>query len=580
MTKFDELKTRFPNLIPVPELRANVSIAELAVQYGYEHLAHKGQSRPVLKHPDGDTIIIKNPSDPAQQLYQRAGDFTDSGTVIDFIRNRLPTVFSTFNRPGQHEFRNITNVLYDYLRIDPNQVARNREVITSTAGSNPKQPFAKEFLDIRPLEADNYLLKRHIAQQVIESPEFKGKAITQVSYLNPTTGRTEDFLTVKEHPERKYLTFHNVAFPYYNGLSAEITGFELRNENLKQHAPGSDRYSSVFLSNMPPKPQTFIVLESVLDAMAHKQLRMIKGDEAFNSVYFSTGGQLTGEQVNTVSRYISAIDRAPDWKIQLSFDNDAKGHRYDLQFVQQLTASHFPMTPAVAGGNRVGYLLPEGEKYAPLRNALLERVELYNNNVRIDIEQPAGDELSKKELSNQLINIAQKDGQLALHIPEASTAMNAVSVTLLELTGLKSRIGIEKSYCKDFCDELKTQVDLGKRFTYAITDETGKPLYNSNSAVTIQRTMIHLQNQYTDEGGTKAFRIVERQPDGWLKPQATLTLKEGQVVSASEQPEFRKAVLEEKSSRSQQVNQTRQEKGVDSSTQEDSPKRPAQKLRP
>jgi hypothetical protein len=35
MTKFDELRERFPNLIPVQELRANVSILELATQFGY-----------------------------------------------------------------------------------------------------------------------------------------------------------------------------------------------------------------------------------------------------------------------------------------------------------------------------------------------------------------------------------------------------------------------------------------------------------------------------------------------------------------------------------------------------------------
>jgi hypothetical protein len=63
----------------------------------------------VLEHPHyKDTIIIKNPQDASQQVYQRAGDFTDSGTIIDFIRNRMTTVFSTFNRPAEHEFKNIT----------------------------------------------------------------------------------------------------------------------------------------------------------------------------------------------------------------------------------------------------------------------------------------------------------------------------------------------------------------------------------------------------------------------------------------------------------------------------------------
>lgn len=560
MTRFDELKQKFPNVIPVPELRANVSIVELAIQYGYEHLPHKGRTRPVLQHPGhGDTIVIKNPQDASQQVYQRAGDFSDAGTIIDFIRNRLSTVFSIFNRPGQHEFRNITNVLYDYLKIDPDQVARNRSAITIQPDPNPKQPFAKELFDIRSLEKDNYLLKRNIDQKIIESPEFKGKAVTLVTYLNTETGRTDDFMTAKANPDRKYLTFHNVAFPYYNGLSAEVMGFEVRNENLKQHAPGSDRQSSVFISNIPPKIVRFVIVESVLDAMAHKQLQSIRGDDAFNTVYFSTGGQLTPEQVNTISRYVSSLEKAPNWKIELSFDDDTKGHRYDLQFVQKLVASHFPISSTVATGNRTGLLLPEADAHQSIREALLNRVELFNTNVRSQIERADSDDITKKEISTQLINIGQVEQQKVIYVPETMSALKTISQALLELTGLGKRIELVKSCSKDFTDELKLNLDEAKRFTYAVVNESGKILYNSNSAATIQRTLILLQHHHTGEGQNVTFRAVSRQSNGWMKEQALIEIKDGRVHKASEQSDFKKQVLEEKSDRSQQASAKRQE---------------------
>ena len=116
MTKFDEIKEHYSNLIPVEVLRAKISIVELDIQYGYQLLPKKGRNRPVLQHHTyQDVIIIKNPADASQQVYQQAGNFADSGTIIAFIRHRLTTVFTVFNRAGQSEFTNSISVLYDYL---------------------------------------------------------------------------------------------------------------------------------------------------------------------------------------------------------------------------------------------------------------------------------------------------------------------------------------------------------------------------------------------------------------------------------------------------------------------------------
>lgn len=118
MMPFDQLKRQFPQLIPIPELRASVSIIQLALHYGYQHQPAKGKARPVFTHPHyQDTIIIKHPNQPSQQLYQRAGNFTDAGTIIDFVRYRLTTVFARFNRPNQHQLTSVTQVLYDYLSL-------------------------------------------------------------------------------------------------------------------------------------------------------------------------------------------------------------------------------------------------------------------------------------------------------------------------------------------------------------------------------------------------------------------------------------------------------------------------------
>lgn len=560
MTKFDELKERFPNLIPVQELRSNVSIIELALQHGYEPQLHKGKSRPVLEHPGyQDTIIIKNPQDPAQQVYQRAGDFTDAGTIIDFIRNRLSTVFSTFNRPGEHEFKNITSVLYDYLRVDPNHVSQNRKAAVKLAEPVVKQPFTKEQFDIRPLEPENYLNKRHLAPETLSRPEFAGKVITQITYFDPKAGHAESFLIAKEHAEHNYLKFSNVAFPYYNGQSTEVTGLELRNEKVKLHAPGSDRYSSVFVSNPPAKTDQFFIMESAIDALSHRQLRSIQGDTRFDSVYFSTGGQLTPQQINTVSRYIGSFEKGDNWQLSLGFDNDAKGHRYDLQFIQQMAAVKFPMSPTVAGANRIAYLLPEQEAYRPIRDMLLDRVENFNKDVQAQFVRSQADSLGQKELTGQLITVGRAGQQIQISIPESCAALSAVNKLLLDATGMSHRIRIGKAEGKDFNLDLEREVKLGEKFRYTIADETGKLVLNSDSAINGARTMQQKRHQGEGEGANKTFTLSERQAYGFQRPHVVVKLEEGVCIKSTQTTEFSQQLTAEKQQH-QQPGERRQEK--------------------
>lgn len=559
MTKFDELKARFPNLIPVQELRASVSIIELAVQYGYEPQLKKGRSRPVLVHPGyQDTIIIKNPNDAGQQVYQRAGDFTDSGTIIDFIRNRLGSVFSTFNRPAQNEFTNITSVLYDYLRIDPMQASKNRKITAqlTESGPGPKQPFAKDQFDLRPLEPDNYLNKRHIAPQTLSRPEFAGKVVSQITYFNPATGHAESFQSAREQPELRLIPLRNIAFPYYNGQSTDVTGLELRSDSgAKLHAPGSDRYGSVFVSNPPPYTERFYVLESGIDALSHRQLRTIAGDDRFDSVYFSTGGQLTSEQVNTIARYMTSFAKADTWRIHLSFDNDAKGHRFDLQFIQQLTATRFPLTPTVGSTGRIAYLLPEQETYRPIREALLERVENFNQTIRADFGNTANDALGQKEIAGQLVTIGRLGTQIQVSIPETCPALAAMSQLLIEKTGFDKRVTMEKSISKDFNLDLTREVRIGEKFSLVIYDDKGQVLVNGNSAGQMVRSFQQIQRQVMEDKATGRVALSEREPFGFRQMLAEVSLQQGIVVKKEKSPELEQRVSLEKKQQHQTVNQ-------------------------
>jgi hypothetical protein len=467
MTRFDELKARYPNAIPIPELRANVSIVELARHWGYESQPQKGQSRPVLAHPGfSDTIIIKNPQDAARQVYQRAGDFTDSGTIIDFIRNRLSTVFAGFDRGGQHELSRITAVLYDYLRIDSKQT-NDTPPPSESLGRAKKRLFAVEEFDLRPLAPDNFLTRRHIALQTLKRPEFANRVFSQVAYLNPATNRVDPFTLARAHPERGYVPIANVAFPYYNGPGSTMSGLEIRNDQVKLHASGSDRYGSVFVSTPPAQVRQAVIVESALDALSYQQLRSLRGDEHYDSVYFSTGGQLTGEQVQTITRYLHSFAKRADWQIKLAFDNDATGHQFDLQFIQQVLVGAFPLSPAPTSPGQVSYLLPGGSSFLPLREALLARIHGYNAR----LQASPGDSTTQVGIGGQLITTGQVGHQVAINIPLTSLALSAINQDLLALTGFTQRIVIDKAEGKDFNDDLTRLVDYGQPTT--LTNKSG-----------------------------------------------------------------------------------------------------------
>jgi len=452
MTPFEQLKRRFPQLIPIPELRDNVSIIQLALHHGYQLQPQKGKTRPVLTHPNyQDTIIIKYPAQPGQQLYQRAGDFTDAGTIIDFVRHRLTTVFARFNHLGQHQLTNITQVLYDYLRVDPKSSTIQQQPTFSVEKTNPSTFQPTEF-DLRPIEPVNYLLERAIKPATWQTPEFAGKVWTQVTYFDQQAGHSVSFAMAQAQPQRAYRTFHNVAFPYHNSISDEVSGLEIRNHGLKQHATGSDRSTSVFVSNAPVRAARFYIMESVIDALSHFQLKYQQGDHPFENVYFSTGGQLTLGQISTILGYINRIEKTSDWQLYLSFDNDLSGHRYDLQFVQQLVSTQLPLTSMASTGNHITYQLSQQEQNQLLQVALVSKIEHFNHQLAIDSIHH-----STPNILSQPITIDRTHVQTQFRLPYDCNVIAFFTWQLLDITRLSQRVIIHKSVSDDFNSDLMSQ---------------------------------------------------------------------------------------------------------------------------
>ncbi|RYE13670.1 MAG: hypothetical protein EOP45_20845, partial [Sphingobacteriaceae bacterium] len=236
---------------------------------------------------------------------------------------------------------------------------------------------------------------------------------------------------------------------YYNSINVEVSGLEIRNHGLKLHALGSDRSTSVFVSNAPTRVARFYVMESVIDALSHSQLKHQIGDHSFEDVYFSTGGQLTPGQFDTILSIIDLLNKTPNWQLCLSFDNDLSGYQYDLQFVKQLTSAYFPMTSAPTDDKGITFRLPHKSQYNTLQIALLEGIDRFNRQaVNTMIPQ------NSSTIHREPITIDYNSLYIQICLPPDCTSIAFFNKQILIITGLHQRILIHKSLSKDFNQDL------------------------------------------------------------------------------------------------------------------------------
>ena len=283
------------------DFRNEISIIELALSVGYRIRKKEGIKWPVLKDDvTGDKIIIVNAGSISNQGYFNPHNGHDKGTLINFVRNRIGSVFPY--QSGMSEVRIINAVLYNYqhLPIPEKKMLQSRSRDVVEAYEMKEFRFPKGLTEFG---YPAYLLSRGIKPEIIESALFQGCIFNII---------------------RK--DFNNLGFPYYNE-SGKIIGFELRNSDFKNMVEGSDRSVGVWHSNIPRRVHSVILTESPIDALSYHQL---KGKE--NSLYISFGGSVAAGQLETSKRIITRVNPGPDLKIFSAVDNDKMGRLYTKKF--------------------------------------------------------------------------------------------------------------------------------------------------------------------------------------------------------------------------------------------------------
>lgn len=426
--------------ISLADFRHRISIEELALANGYTYnKAHTCRRYPVLDHKaTGDRILILNPHQPGNQGYANVRDDFDKGTLVDFVRRRLSTIFNAFSKPGKSEFSAVNAVLYHHLSLpEPlkEEIARlytSNQTKGSIASQQVEGVFRAHLLDLRPLHQYQYLEKRGISKDVLEHPLFAG------TVLNLHKG-----------------SFTNIAFPYYdtNGM---LIGAEERNQNFKAHTQDSRRSSSAWHSNPPAIIRDVIVTESVIDALSHYQLFRPQ-----HALYFSTGGNLSVEQVTYMTNYAKGHAGSNPFQYQLGFDRDKEGSKLALRFLLAAIEGLPSGTHLVARKEMLEVNMPNGVQ-VPAMESLLNFLADYNKPLSQRGTIPL-EPLLHKDIRGMMFRAERFGNDIQLQMPYKEATVSFFNRALISSLGMEQWYSILSPFKKDFNEDLTASLLLAQQ---------------------------------------------------------------------------------------------------------------------
>lgn len=262
--------------------KIEVNLSEYAATQGY-CLDRKESSRnsAVMRHPNGDKIIISRSQQGGVWVYFSVRDNKDNGTVIDFIQNRVGGGLGKVRA----ELRDWAGI--SHLATCENTFAK--EIVPVT---RDRAKVLRMFELARLCTSLPYLTSRGIGPEILELPRFAG--------------------CVKVDSRR------NALFPHYDREG--LCGFEIKNKGFTGFSSGGIK--GLWCSRTRGSDTQLVLAESAIDALSYHALY---GDDY--SRYMSTGGELNPQQPELLR---SAMERLqPGAMVVLAFDNDAGGEKIE-----------------------------------------------------------------------------------------------------------------------------------------------------------------------------------------------------------------------------------------------------------
>jgi hypothetical protein len=258
--------------------KSSINLSEFAASRGYA-LDRRQSSRhsAVMRHPDGDKIVIARHEGGGDWMYFSVRDDRDHGTIIDFLQRR-----------GGGNLGEVRKTLRNWLRLPRPSLPLPAYVADLLPVSRDRSAVLEDWERARPCTALPYLTRRGLGPEVLALPRFAG------------------CVRVDAH--------HNALFPHYDHQG--LCGFELKNNNFTGFAPGGVK--GLWYSRAANTDGELVLTESAIDAYSYHLLHGGKWTR-----YMSTGGSPNPQQPALLR---GAMEKLPRGAIVLvAFDHDEGG---------------------------------------------------------------------------------------------------------------------------------------------------------------------------------------------------------------------------------------------------------------
>ena len=416
----------------VEDYKANINLTAYLVDRGWKPIKgkHTQNWAALEEEATGRKVIIHRANASGHYAYKSFEDERDKGTIINMVGQELKLDLGT--REGWVKL---------HAHLSPmvgNVYAPDQQIRPTTQKDFPKldESAIINMLDLQPLQNRAWLHSRHIDDQTIDAPEFKGQ--------------------IAQRPFKAKSGYEviNTAFPMRN-MDHLVTA---NTRDLKHNMLVGPKNDALWMSNIVAgvRPREIVIVENPLDALSHRQL--YPPGQPGERLYLGSAGQPGGLQIGTVQRI---IDRIKPERVVLGNDNDFSGIRFNIQYMGELKMPQQPASPWKAyltSGNQKtqahnqlrltapqGVDLPQGQS----PQIIAQRLEKLLNSGHLVDETKAVITIGKTY---------QGDTEITASIPNNRSMLTRAENAVKEFRQTGELMVVKRSFEKDFNDDLKADV--------------------------------------------------------------------------------------------------------------------------
>ena len=277
-------------------LKTEISLPDFLLNLGWRFVAGSSNSCPKMSNGT-HTIVIKRNAQNQYTYWDVHSDNVRGRTILDMMQEYL---FETTGK--QPTLREVGEILQNYINTNQIITPENSryDVGNTSMSTDELTMYLKQLLPYK----GNYLQKRGISEESIDSPVFK------------------DVFLIRE-VKNKNTIYRNICVKMYNDKG--VQAISQRNETFKGIIGG--KFDCLATSNHDKSRPIDILYvgESIIDCISHYQL--CHKDTSLNLVYVSTEGTLTEGQMQLLRIIISKNEVK---SLRTIFDNDKQGYKYTL----------------------------------------------------------------------------------------------------------------------------------------------------------------------------------------------------------------------------------------------------------